>query len=163
MTKSPLPNDPEKIPDQPWTIEADMIGTIRKIPKNESFDLVIVRYLIAGDTRPLAWWLYEGHCPSSTTLKYIAYMLEPDNDNIPYKLITKSRTPKRGRPPKGPEQKLRDWLIYKCVSELVEEYGPSSYEAAIDEVTSLEGLKRPTVKRAYENIKVIIEAHDIGS
>ena len=45
----------------------------------------------------------------------------------------------------------------------MEEYGPSSYEAAIDEVTSLEGLRRPTVKRAYENIKIIIEAHDIGS
>ena len=106
MTKFPKPDKSESLPEQPWTIEADMIGTIRKIPKNESFDLVILRYLIAGDTRPLAWWLYEGHCPSPTTLKYIAYMLEPDNDNIPYKLITKSRTPKRGRPPKSDQDEV---------------------------------------------------------
>ena len=40
-----------------------MIGTIRDFPKEEAFDLVIVRYLKEGDTRPLAWWFYEGHCP----------------------------------------------------------------------------------------------------
>lgn len=49
MTKVPKSSDP----DQPWTIEADMIGTILKITNKQAIDLVIVRYLKFGDTRPL--------------------------------------------------------------------------------------------------------------
>jgi hypothetical protein len=166
MMKSPPPNDPENIPDLPWTIEADMIGTIQNIPDKEAFDLVILRYLRYGDTRPLAWWLHEGHSPNAQTLDYIAHMLQPSSsapiERFPFELIAKSRSPKPGRPKKVPEKNLRDWLIYKNVCGFMERIGPGSYEAAIAEISSFEGLERSTVKRAYENIKIIIEAYDTG-
>ena len=124
MTKSLPPNIPEENPVRPWTIEADMIGTIRKIPDKEAIDLVIVRYLRAGDTRPLAWWLHEGHCPGVQTLNFVAHMLQPSSgasiETFPFELRAKSRSPKRGRPKNAPEQNLRDWLIYKFVSKLME-------------------------------------------
>jgi hypothetical protein len=31
--------DSDKVPDRPWTIEADMIGTVRKIDEKEAADL----------------------------------------------------------------------------------------------------------------------------
>jgi len=149
----------DNAPDRPWTIEADIIGTIREIDENEAADVVIVRYLKAGDTRALAWWLYEGHCPSPIVLKYIACMLQPgkaDTNHIPFELISKSRTPRRGRPKKRPEQNLRDWLIYKEVSNLIHDMGRGSYDAAIAKVAELQGLNEYVVKRAYEQVKSLL-------
>ena len=47
-----------------WTIEAEMVSSAKDIPRAKAIDLVIVRYLRFGDTRALAWWLYEGHTPA---------------------------------------------------------------------------------------------------
>jgi hypothetical protein len=146
-----------------WTIEAEMVSSVRDIPRAEAIDLVIVRYLRFGDTRALAWWLDEGHTPSPATFKYIACMLQPGSGastkSLPYELIAKSRTPKRGRPPKGPEPDLRDWLIYKNVQRLMDEKGPGTYDAAIRQIADLDGLNQAAVKRAYEDMKLVIAAH----
>ena len=146
-----------------WTIEAEMVSSAKDIPRAKAIDLVIVRYLRFGDTRALAWWLYEGHTPSPTTLKYIACMLQPGSGAStklsPYELISKSRTPKRGRPPKGPEADLRDWLIYKNVKHFMDEAGPGSYDAAIRDIATLQGLNQAVVKRGYEGMKSVIAAY----
>ena len=147
-----------------WTIEAEMVSSAKDIPHAKAIDLVIVRYLRFGDTRALAWWLYEGHTPSPTTLKYIACMLQPGSGastkSLPYELITKSRTPMRGRPPKGPEADLRDWLIYKNVQRFMDESGPGTYDAAISQTAALQGLNQAAVKRAYEGMKSVIAAYE---
>ena len=152
--------DLDKTPDRPWTIEADIIGTIRKIDENEAADLVITRYLMAGDTRALAWWLYEGHCPSPVVRQYIACMLHPGSKAtpkaVPFELVAKSRTPKRGRPKKGPEPLLRDWLQFRFIYNFMHDRGPGQYEAAISELAELYGMERATIKRAYENINKIL-------
>ena len=146
-----------------WTIEAEMVSSAKDIPRAKAIDLVIVRYLRFGDTRALAWWLYEGHTPSSTTLKYIACMLQPGSGastkSFPYELIAKSRASKRGRPPKGPEADLRDWLIYKNVKHFMDKAGPSSYDAAIRDIATLQGLNQAVVKRGYEGMKSVIAAY----
>ena len=146
-----------------WTIEAEMVSSAKDIPHAEAIDLIIVRYLRFGDTRALAWWLYEGHTPSPITLKYIACMLQPGSGAstklLPYELISKSRTPKRGRPPKGPEADLRDWLIYKNVKHFMDEAGPGSYDAAIRDIATLQGLNQAVVKRGYEGMKLVIAAY----
>ena len=135
-----------------------MIGNIRKISEEEAMGLVIVRYLKAGDTRALAWWLYNGHCPSPIVLKYIACMLQPGKPvlkHLPFELATKSLAPKRGRPKKGPEPNLRDWLIFKNVYELIKDMGDGSYDAAIKQIAELEGLNEHVVKRAYDQVKTL--------
>ena len=150
-------------PDNAWTIEAEMVSSVRDIPRAEAIDLVIVRYLRFGDTRALAWWLDEGHTPSPATLKYIACMLQPGSGastkSFPYELIAKSRTPKRGRPTKRPEENLRDWLIYKNVKHFMDKAGPSSYDAAIRDIATLQGLNQAVVKRGYEDMKSVIALH----
>ena len=147
-----------------WTIEAEMIASAKDIILSKAIDLVIVRYLRFGDTRALAWWLYEGHTPSPTTLKYIACMLQPGSGastkSLPYELNPKSRTPKRGRPPKGPEADLRDWLIYKSVQRFMDESGPGTYDAAISQTAALQGLNQAAVKRGYEDMKSVIAQHE---
>jgi hypothetical protein len=149
--------------DNPWTIEADIIRTVRKTSLTKAIDLVIIRYLRCGDTRALAWWLNEGHCPSPDTLKYVACMLQPgsgaNTKDFPFKLTAKSRVPRRGRPKKGPEPNLRDWLIYKNVAVRMDEIGPGSYDSAIEEVASYEGLEVATVKRAYDNMSAVVSAY----
>jgi hypothetical protein len=80
--------------------------------------------------------------------------------SLPYELITKSRTPKRGRPPKGPEADLRDWLIYKNVQRFMADSGPGTYDAAISQTAALQGLNQAAVKRAYEGMKSVIAAHE---
>jgi len=150
-------------PENAWTIEAEMVSSAKDIPRAKAIDLVIVRYLRFGDTRALAWWLYEGHTPSPTTLKYIACMMQPGSGastkSLPYELIAKSRTPKRGRPTKRPEADLQDWLIYENVQRLIDEAGPGTYDAAIRQIAALDGLNQAAVKRAYEDIKSVMAAH----
>jgi hypothetical protein len=150
-------------PANAWTVEAEMVSSAKDIPHAEAIDLIIVRYLRFGDTRALAWWLYEGHTPSPTTLKYIACMLQPGSGaatkSFPYELIAKSRTPKRGRPIKRPEENLRDWLIYKNVKHFMDKAGPSSYDAAIRDIATLQGLNQAVVKRGYEDMKSVIALH----
>jgi hypothetical protein len=150
-------------PANAWTIEAEMVSSVKDIPHTEAIDLVIVRYLRFGDTRALAWWLDEGHTPSPATLKYTACMLQPGSGastkSFPYELITKSRTPKRGRPTKRPEENLRDWLIYKNVKHFMDKAGPASYDAAITDTAALQGLNQAVVKRGYEGMKSVIAAY----
>ena len=153
MTDDSSSEDP---PDYPWLIEVDLLKKAGHEFESRVEDLVILKYLMAGDTRVLAWFLLDGYTPSPGMLKFIGQMLEPGSqptDKVPFELVAKSRTPERGRPPKGPEQELRDLLIYSRVTELIERDGPGSYEAAIDEVASLDGLERSTVRRAYDSIK----------
>ena len=148
------------VPDQPWTIEADMISTVRQISMSDAIDLVILRYLRAGDTRALAWWCYEGHCPSNRILQFLGIMLQPETQvstvSLPYELIAKSRIPTRGRPKKRPETKLRDWLMYRNIVRYMADNGAGSYESAIANLCELDGVERATVKRAYENMSKII-------
>nr|ADI18630.1 hypothetical protein [uncultured Rhodospirillales bacterium HF4000_24M03] len=156
MTKFPKPDKSESLPEQPWTIEADLLSAIRQISLNEAIDLVIVNYLKAGDTSPLAYWFFEGHCPSPTILKYIACMLLPGSgseSHVPFKLISKSRSPTRGRPSKGPQQKLRDRLIFINVASLIQQHGPGTYDSAITKISELQGLNEHIVKRAYDRHK----------
>lgn len=146
---------PTKDTEWPWTIEANILNQSDKDFDNSTIDLVITRYLMSGDVRPLAWWLQEGHVPGSDLLNYISAMLSPGNastKNLPFELNTKSRTAKRGRPPKGPEEKIRDMLTFLQVEAIMERGGRGSYDSALKEVAELQGLELPTIKRAYDSI-----------
>lgn len=155
-----MPDDLQstRIPDFPWTIEAEMVSTLRDISYCDALDLVVIKYLQHGDVHALKWALLEG-LPLPHALKYVAHMLDMDlslsKSTFPYGLNVKSRTPKRGRPSKGPKANMRDWLIFKSVAALIQKNGPGYYDGAIKEIAELDGLEVPTVKRAYDNLKAI--------
>jgi hypothetical protein len=158
--QKPTDDAKEETPGEPWTIEAELIADARKISTKDAVDLVIVRYLRTGDTRALAWWLYEGHTMSERARKFIAVMLQPGSkattEAVPFELAAKTRTPKRGRPKKGPEPSLRDWLLFRFIYNFMQDRGPGQYDAAITELAELQGIERATIKRAYENTKKIL-------
>jgi hypothetical protein len=127
-------------PDQPWTIEADLLGGQKFKSKENIIDMIICHYLMAGDTRPLAWWLSMGHRPSDAVLQVIASMLHSDREDdeiFRFKLV-------------GPEQKLRDLLIALSTQKLMQELGEGSYDSAIKTMAKWVGVSEAVAKKAYD-------------
>ena len=121
--------DEEETPNNAWTIEADLLAASGHAFDSNVTDLVITRYLMSGDLRPLGWFLLRGHKPSANLLLYIGGMIHPDTlppERMPFELHAKAREGKRGRPEKGPEQKLRDLLIFVQVEATIESSGEGS-------------------------------------
>ena len=67
---------------------------------------------------------------------------------------------KRGRPPKGPEADLRDWLIYKNVQRFMDESGAGTYGAALSQTAAPQGLNQAAINRAYEGVNAVITDHE---
>ena len=73
-----------------------------------------------------------------------------DDEIFRFKLVAKARDPKRGRPSKGPEQKLRDLLIALSTQKLMQELGEGSYDSAIKTMAKWVGVSEAVAKKAYD-------------
>ena len=57
MKSTPLVLNEDNIPDLPWTIEAEILSTVRNISIYDALDLVVIKYLQHGDKSVLKWSL----------------------------------------------------------------------------------------------------------
>jgi hypothetical protein len=140
--------------DTPWGSEADYYHR----RTDESFeycrDFVILRYLMDGDTRPLAALMTLGRAPGPAVLQYLAAMFHPaggSEDKVPISLVRKRRNGKAGPYP-NPENKWRDTLFAEQVKKLLAEGKNYEFEAipTVAEMLPNALKAKQTVRDAYD-------------
>jgi hypothetical protein len=156
-----MPKKTYKIPghswhptDTPWGSETDFYHRTTDETFEKCRDFVILRYLKAGDTRPLAALMALGRAPGPEVLKHLADMLHPaegSEDEFPISLVRYRRNRKAG-PYRNPENSWRDFLLSEQVKMKMAE--GAKYEfGAISKVAEM--LPNPlkaeqTVRDAYD-------------
>ena len=140
--------------DTPWGSEADYYH--RKMDGTFEYwrDAVILLYLKAGDTRPLAALMMSGRAPGPAVLRYLAEMLQPTEGSEaanPISLVRKRRNGKAGPYP-NPENKWRDTLLADHMEMLIAKGAKYEFEAVLEVAKMLpNGLKAAqTVRDAYD-------------
>lgn len=76
-------SDGMTVPEHEWDGEAIDVARDHGRSIGNARDLVIMDWLLKGDTRPLSDWLMRGHVPSAEVMKALAVMLvrgHPDAD-----------------------------------------------------------------------------------
>ncbi len=131
----------EHNPGTPWGIEADILMRERGWSKEKARDVVIAKWLRAGDTKALGALLELGHAPGPGVLNFLARMLQhesldtaKDRDEVPFRLVAQSRTGQRGRP-LDPEIAVRDRLLALQVEKRVS--AGVTKEAAVADVVEM--------------------------
>ena len=158
MTTEKIKNIKKFIEDTPWGQEIDYYERETGWTFEYSSDFTILRYLIDGDTRPLASFFEGGFAPGAIVLKYLSGMLYPTSRTkkyIPFKIELKTRLGQKGRR-HNPENDWRDFLIAKNAMQIGEKHGPGGYEATITEVADMlpgKKNKKQTVRDAYDFMK----------
>ncbi len=113
-------------------------------------DFVVLRYLLDGDTRPLAALLASGRAPGPAVLRYLSAMLQPADgteDKVPFRLNVKDRLQRKGAR-HDPEIMWRDFLLSKNVEREMNERGKYEWHA-IPNVASM----LPNAKKAYQTVR----------
>ena len=139
-----------------WDTEAELLAEAHGKSIDECREAVILKWLMAGNLRPLRAALLRGWVMGREVQQHLAAMLLDDNeeyrcvdDPTPLKsshqLIVRQRGP--GHPSK-PENFLRD--IDLVANTLILMKTGSSYEEAIAEVASKKSWSEGTVKGAYQ-------------
>ncbi len=149
-------DDENDLPGTPWDIRVDQLMRENNATQQVARDLVILDWLLKGDTRPFTAFVTQGHGPGNEVIKYIALMMNPakgTDEYVPYALEVSSRGRKGRR--SSPTIEMRDKLLAQNVERLME---TNSYNEALDEVADLlgEGLDndpRDTVEKAYKLYK----------
>ncbi len=133
--------------DNPFDGEAARIVRDRGGTEQNARDLVVLRYLLSGDTRALAFWLERDYCPGKPVRILLAYMLRPvredtedptktftcSPDLVPFELKAKRRGGKRGTFP-DPVVAERNTAILEMYQRLYDKIGKGGYESAIAEM-----------------------------
>jgi hypothetical protein len=140
--------------DTPWGSEADYYHRMTDETSEYCRDFVILRYLMDGDTRPLAALMMLGRAPGPAVLRHLAAMLHPAEGSevkIPISLVRKRRNGKAGPYP-NPENKWRDTLLAEHMEMLIAKGAKYEFEA-VPEVANM--LPNPltaeqTVRDAYD-------------
>jgi hypothetical protein len=149
-----IQGDPWDSLDTGWGSEADYFHRMTGESVEYCKDCVILRYLMAGDTRPLAALMMSGRAPGPAVLKHVSAMLQPADgteNEVPFRLNVKSRLKQKGRR-RDPEKSWRDLLISKNVERILEEGGKYEWHA-IPEVAAMlpnAGKAHQTVRDAYD-------------
>jgi hypothetical protein len=158
MTTERIMNIKKFIKDTPWGQEIDYYERETGRTFEESSDLTILRYLIHGDTRPLASFFEGGFTPGPVVLKYLSAMLYPidgTEKTIPFKIKLKTRLGQKGRR-HNPENDWRDFLIGINAMQIAAKNGPGGYDATIAEVSDMlpgERNKKQTIRDAYDFLR----------
>ena len=150
--------DENDLPDTtPWDIRVDQLMREYNATQQIARDLVILDWLLKGDTRPFTAFVIKGHhIPGIEVIRYVALMMNPakgTDENVPFALVISSRGRKGRR--RNPAIEIRDKLLAQKVELLME---TKSYNEALNEVADLlgEGLdsdSRDTVEKAYKRYK----------
>lgn len=148
----------------PWGILAIKLIDGSDISQDRAMEAVVLHCLKQGESRPLAQLFQLGISPSPPLLKHIGVMLAPDG--IPEDTLqkhctfglkvceisqAKSKRPRSRTDKKHPFVQLQEELIRENVAIINEE--GSCYEAAIEELAQLEGLKKETVRSSVRHRK----------
>ncbi len=150
------PPEENDLPGTAWDIRVDQRMRENNATQQVARDLVILDWLIKGDTAPFTAFVIQGHIPSVKIIKYVAWMMNPakgTDETVPFALVVSSRGRKGRRP--DPRIEQRDRLLAQNVERLME---TKSFNEALDEVADLlgEGLDndpRDTVEKAYKRYK----------
>jgi len=151
-----LEDDPWSRTDTPWGSEADYYHKMTDETFEYCRDFVILRYLLDGDTRPLAAWLVSGRAPGPEVLKYLSAMLQPaegTEDKVPFRLIDKNRLQRSG-PRRDPEIPWRNFLLSKNVEREMGEGKKYEFEA-IPNVASM----LPNSDKAHQTVRDAYDKH----
>ena len=157
--KDDVQGHPWSLKDTPWGQEAEHANKTHGWPINSCRDAVILHYLIAGDTRPLAALLTLGRAPGPAVLRYLSAMLQPADgteDKVPFRLNVKDRLGRKGRR-RDPEIAWRNFLLSENVERKMEEgekyeFGAIPYVASMlsgDDKTGGDKYEQ-TVRDAYD-------------
>ena len=130
--------------DNPFDGEATRIIREQGATEQIARDFVVLRHLLSGDTRALAFWLERDYCPGEPIRRLLAYMLQPvredtedptktftcSPDLVPFELKAKRRGGKRGTF-SDPVVAERNTAILEMYQRLYDEIGTGGYESAI--------------------------------
>ncbi len=136
--------------DTAWGSEADYFHRMTGKTVEYCQDFVILRYLFAGDTRPLAALLASGCAPGPAVLRHLSAMLQPADgteDKVPFRLNVQDRLQRRG-PRHDPEITWRNFLLSKNVEREMDEEGKYEWHA-IPNVASM----LPNAEKAYQTVR----------
>ena len=145
-----IEGNPWDLESTPWGTEANYAHQITEEPLNLCRDYVILRYLMEGDTRPLAALFSIGHAPGAAVLDYLVGMLHPaegTDEEVKYVLKSKRRNGKSGPLP-NPETKWINLLTSLNVLKQVDEENVYKNTAFYDVAAML-----PSGSKAYETVK----------
>src|SRR5262245_59515644 len=133
----------------PWDFEAKLRALLNGVSSDEASDQTIIKWLMSGDLRPLAWKLLLRRKPGELVLTYLALMmLDQDVEGlVPYRLKAVPRKPGRR---KQPEKFVRDLVIHRLVDNRIRELGPGTYDASIKDVAKRTRQSERVVRNAYD-------------
>ncbi len=142
--------------DTPWGQEADYYHRNTDETFEYCRDLVILKYLSYGDTRPLAAWLMSGRAPGPAVLRHLSAMLHPTDgteDKVPFRLTVKDRLHRKG-PRRDPEKTWRDFQISRNVERELSEGKKYEWDA-IQNVASM----LPNADTAFQTVRDAYDKH----
>jgi hypothetical protein len=113
---------------QPWLIDLD-------VDDPNEVEHAVIDWADAGDLRPLAWAIRNGHDITAGLAEHLAEMIEEG------RLVVKAKG--RGRP-RNPEAKARDYLAVKAFSHR----GDIKYDKAIQIIADWLCVSPETVRLA---------------
>jgi hypothetical protein len=126
---------------------------------NRARDRFIWVGLQMGDAGPLSCFLLRGYVPGLAVLQVLALMMTREEalaqttiskDRLRYRFEIKSRSGRRGPKRSNLPIALRNRRLGKRVSNLLETWGPGSYDAAIQQVADETRWGPQTVRDAYD-------------
>ena len=119
-------------------------------------DLAAATFLSDGETEPLIKYLLTGEPLTPILQKTLINVLKEGSRTkmrTAYQLKPVPRSGKKGAPKDRLSKVIRDGMVGLGVMELLEEYGPGGYEAAIISAAKKTGLNRSTVRDAHSRMK----------
>jgi hypothetical protein len=147
-----------------WDTEAELLASANGLPLNECREAVILKWMEAGDLRPLRAALLPGDMLGRVIQQYLGAMLLDDDEEFcfideqtagrktSHQLIVRKRGP---GPARKPENFVRDLELSAGV-RILTRLG-LSVEKAIAEIALKKGCSEGTVKQAYQKY---VEADD---
>lgn len=162
--------------DNPFDGEAARLIRDQNVTEQQARDCVVLRHLMSGDTRALAFWLERDYCPGKPIRRLLAYMLQPvraDAEDpkktftcspvrVPFELVAKRRRKRRGRhrDPVADERNMATREKYElalgrigsgghdsAIKELSDQLGPHIKESAIREAVKKRSPKSARGKK----------------
>ena len=144
-----------------WDTEVEWLARANDVSIDECREVVILRWMMEGDLRPLRAALLRGDMLGRVIQQYLGVMLLDDNEEFccideptgrktSHQLIVRKRGPGRAL---KPENLVRDLMLSVAVRVKMRLGLFVSVEQAIAEVALEKGWSEGTVKQAYQKYK----------
>ena len=152
--------------DNPFDGAANRLMLERNATEQDARDLVVLQYLLEGDTRALAHWLERDYCPGKEVRRYLSFMLQPvrsdkndpslesiiRRDLVPYALESKRRDGRQGRP-RDRVSEERDRALRELYDVKKTEIGPGGSDSTVLEMAALlePEIKKSAIREALKS------------